>query len=210
MRSLLLSPFAVRWKEETTISLALSHLMPKKENPSKWNDASSRSSWVFKVCGGVTAYRQPGLFTPHRYANAAIIKQSAVPFRLFIPAECVNSATRAWTFICAVSSAQFVQRTIFAGPLEPPAVWSNQRRAALIAWPQQEARWSGTGHYPPGERSPPGPLIVHPRLLYFPSPPASAGRLEVELQSLKVEKKVTAATWPTSSLRAFIWKDPLI
>lgn len=142
--------------------------------------------WVFKIGSGVTAYWQPGLFTPHRYANAAIINQSCVPFLLFILAECVYNATQAWTFICAVSSSEFVQRTIFVGLLEPPAVWSNQRRAALIAWPQQEARWSGMGHYLPGERSPPRPLVVHPRLLYFPSPPASAGHLEVEVQSLKV------------------------
>lgn len=93
------------------------------------------------------------MFTLHRYANAAIINQGCVLFLLFIPAECVNNATRAWTFICAVSSSEFYAADNICWPVG--AVWSNQRRAALIAWPQQEARWSGMGHYLPGERSAP-------------------------------------------------------
>lgn len=76
---------------------------------------------------------------------------------MFIPAEYVNNVTQYWTFISAVSfppCAEFLLWILFVGLLYPQAVWSNQRRAALIAWPWQEARWSGTGHHRPGERSP--------------------------------------------------------
>lgn len=54
--------------------------------------------------------------------------------------------------LCLVQ--RFPDQTLSAGLLYPQAVWNNQRRAALIAWPWQEARWSGTGHHLPGARSP--------------------------------------------------------
>lgn len=116
-------------------------------------------SWaqIFEASGrSDKAWRAPGMFTLHYYANAKIIKQSGLLFLMFITAVYVNNVTRAWTFIRAVSStlrATFADRMLSAVPLYPRAVWSNQRRAALIAWPWQEARWSGIGHHLPGERS---------------------------------------------------------
>lgn len=91
--------------------------------------------------------------------------------------------TPAWTFDSAVSTlpcAEFQDRTLSVGPLYPQAVWSNQRRAALIAWPWQEARWSWMGHHLPGERS---FLTFSSPILSFSSPsaktsPSSEGMLE--------------------------------
>lgn len=50
--------------------------------------------------------------------------------------------------------AAFQDQTLSSSLLYPRAVSSNQKRAALIARPWQEARWSGRGHHLPGERSP--------------------------------------------------------
>lgn len=108
-----------------------------------------------------------------------MIKQSGLLFLMFITAVYVNNVTQAWTFVRAVSSspcATFPDQTLSAVLLYAQAVWSNQRRAALIAWPWQEARWSGTGHHLPGERS---PFILSATilpLLSFPSPSATSTR----------------------------------
>lgn len=86
-----------------------------------------------------------------------IIRQSGLLFLMFITAVYVNNMTPAWTFVRAVSSlpcATFLGPDTICCLLYPQAVWGNQRRAALIAWPWQDGRWSGMGHHPPGERAP--------------------------------------------------------
>lgn len=101
--------------------------------------------------------RQLSVFVLHYYANAKIIKQSSLLFPTFVMAMYVNTVAQAWTFIRAVSSlpcATILHWMLSADLLYPQAVWSNQRRAALIAWPWQEARWSGMGLHLPEERSP--------------------------------------------------------
>lgn len=136
----------------------------------------------------------------HYYANEKIIKQRYFLFLMFVMARYVNNVTQAWTFIRAVSSspcATVLDWMLSADLLYPQAVWGNQRRAALIAWPWQEARWSGMGLHLPRERSPPRSLVAQPCFPSFPSPSATTKHQEVTVHSLKGCCKVTPAKWPS-------------
>lgn len=130
---------------------------------------------------------------------------------MFITAECVNSVTQAWTFSGAVFFFFFCLPACLSrsagrylpDPLNPWAVLSNQRRAALIAWPWQEASWSGTGHHLPRGKVTPHPLFVHSHRLSFPIT-FCHNRALVRVRFLNRCWKVTSAAAPQIGIRFLI------
>ena len=128
-----------------------------------------------------------------------IIKESGSRFLMFVMAVYVNNMAQAWTFIKAVSPspcAAIPDWMLSAELLYPQAIWSNQRRAALIAWPWQGARWSGKGLHLPGEKVAPRTLKIEPSFPSFLSPSAMTKHQEDTVHSQRGSYKVTPAKCP--------------